>query len=102
MVVVTSDHGFPVGEHGINHNEIGFYDDSFRVPFLLIWKGVVSPARISDAPASQLDIAPTLLHLLGLEQRRHHFQGRSLLDASAPVRPIPLIQPYNGTYWNDH
>ena len=96
VVIVTGDHSFPTGAHGIEHNEHGFYEESFRTPFLLTWPGHLPPRRIPDPAASQIDIAPTLVDLLGLPLRRHHFQGRSLL--SDPPAPVLLLQPYNGTY----
>lgn len=98
VVVITGDHGFPVGDHGFVHNEIGFYEESFRVPFLLIWDGRVEPRRISESAHSQLDIAPTITDLLGVTPARHHFQGHSMLRVGGEEQPVYLIQPYNGTY----
>ena len=95
IVILTSDHGFPWGRHG-NFNEKGFYEESFREPLLILWKKGVKPARISGVPYDQIDIAPTIMDLLGLD-RPNHFIGRSVF---APVlrRPLFMIQPYDGVY----
>lgn len=98
MVIITGDHGFPIGEHGYEHNELSFYEEFFRTPFLLIYPGVVEPRRVSDTPFSHLDIAPTILDAIGYRPPRHHFQGQSMLNPTDPSRPIYLVQPYNGTY----
>jgi arylsulfatase A-like enzyme len=44
-----------------------------------------------------MDIAPTLIDLIGIKPRHHHFRGVSLF-AAKPQQPIYLIQPYNGIY----
>jgi arylsulfatase A-like enzyme len=99
IVIITGDHSFPLGDHGIEHNEHGFYEESFRTPFLMLWPGHIKPRRIRDAPASQVDIVPTLLDLTGLMPSRHHYQGRSLVrEHKAPAPPVHLVQPYNGTW----
>lgn len=98
IVIITGDHSYPVGEHGIEDSEVGFYEESFRTPFLLLWKGKVPPRWIAERPYSQIDIAPTLCDLLGIEVPRHHFQGHSIMDGSVPPRPVYLVQPYNGHY----
>lgn len=96
LVIVTGDHSYPTGDHGIARVEAGIYDESFRTPFLLLWPGRLAPRRI-PGPHSQLDIAPTVLDLVGVPLARSHFQGRSLL-ADGPPPPVYLVQPYAGTW----
>lgn len=96
LVIVTGDHSYPTGDHGIDRVEAGIYDESFRTPLLLIWPGRLEPRRI-PGPHSQLDIAPTVLDLVGAPLARSHFQGRSLL-AEGPPPPVYLVQPYAGAW----
>ncbi len=96
LVIITGDHGFPMGEHGYYHNEIGAFDEFFRVPFLMLWKGHLAPRRIRETAFSHMDVAPTLLDLLQLPVTRHHFQGTSMVPEPPITHPIPLVQPYNG------
>jgi arylsulfatase A-like enzyme len=97
VVIVTGDHSFPLGDHGVTGNEVGFYEESFLTPFLLLWPGHVAPQRLHQRH-SQLDIAPTVVDLLGLPPVRSHFQGVSMLDPADGQQPIYLIQPYSGRY----
>ena len=97
LIIITGDHSFPVGEHGNYDNAVGYYEESFRTPFLLIWNGHVSPHRETEIAYSQLDIAPTLLHLLHLEVP-NHFAGISMFEKQSTQHVIPLIQPYGGIY----
>lgn len=96
IIVITGDHPYPLGGHGISHNESGFYEESFRIPMLILASGRVKPAVIPDnKPYSQIDIAPTVLELAGLQPSSTHFIGRSIVAPYQP-RPIYLIQPYSG------
>ena len=96
VVVITGDHSFPAGEHGNFFNEIGAFEESFRTPFLLVWEGHVPPREVAHTAYCQLDVAPTLLGLLGV-RARSAFLGRSMLPGDdAPQRTIPLVQPYQG------
>jgi hypothetical protein len=78
-VIVTSDHGEEFLDHGgIEHVMGRVYDANVRVPLLLrlpdgTRRGVV------QAPASGVDIAPTLIDLAGLDPDRS-LPGRSLLE----------------------
>ena len=49
-----------------------------RIPLLLWWKN--APSVLVDLRiASQIDIPPTLLDLLGIHEKMQHFVGQSLL-----------------------
>lgn len=95
IIVITGDHSYPMHGSKADRNEVGTYEDSFKMPFILLWPGHIAPVSQLE-PASQLDIAPTLLDLVGIKKVSNHFQGQSLFKKRAMNRPIPLIQPYNG------
>ena len=92
VLVVTADHGEALGEHGIPHHGQGLYDVLVRVPLIVSVPGI--PARSVSAPVTTLDIAPTLLDLLGLPTPGE-YMGQSLvgfLRGETPrlERPIAL------------
>ena len=98
-VVITGDHAYPVGLHGLEFAGTGAFEEFFRVPFLLFspgHPGGITPRDITDRAHSHLDVAPTLMHLAGVTAVPHHFQGVSLLDTAPPEHPVPLVQPYEG------
>lgn len=97
LVIITADHGFPGGEHGNRFNHVGYQEDHFHTPLLVWWPGKVQPGVMEDQPFSQLDIAPTVLDLLGI-RTDHHFLGRSIFTRERTDAPIPLVQPYDGKY----
>ena len=66
LVIFTSDHGNMLGQHGLMDKTInGFYDDLMRVPLLARLPGVLPAGKKCDAFATTLDLAPTILDLLG-------------------------------------
>ena len=74
LVIITGDHGYTLGNHSIPTTEHGIYEESYRVPFLMVWPDQLTPKRITAKEAfySHVDLAPTLIDLLRLEVDRHH------------------------------
>ena len=64
VIVVSADHGEEFGEHGGYYHGSTLYDEQVRVPLIVRVPGA-TPARIAS-PVSTLDLAPTLLGILGL------------------------------------
>ena len=66
LVVYTSDQGFYLGEHGW-FDKRWMYQESFKMPFLMQCPGVIKPGTKSDCMAMNIDFAPTLLDMVGIE-----------------------------------
>jgi len=65
LTVFTSDHGESFGEHGETTHGFFLYDTTVTVPLVVHFPGRV-PAGTSTLPARLVDVAPTMLELLGL------------------------------------
>ncbi|HJZ75862.1 MAG TPA: sulfatase-like hydrolase/transferase [Vicinamibacterales bacterium] len=68
LVVVTGDHGEGLGDHGEMTHGLFAYESTLHVPLIVAdVSGTHRPrAEVSDAPARHVDIAPTVLDMLGL------------------------------------
>jgi arylsulfatase A-like enzyme len=77
VVMYSSDQGFYLGDHGWFDKRF-MYEESFRMPFLVRWPGVVQPGSESDALVSNLDFAETFLDIAGVEIPKD-MQGVSLV-----------------------
>jgi choline-sulfatase len=64
VVVFCSDHGDMLGERGLWF-KMNFFEGSARVPLMIAGRGI--PAGLVEAPVSNLDIAPTLCDLAGID-----------------------------------
>ena len=80
LFVITGDHGEAFGQHDGNFGHTLFlYEENVRVPYLIVAPGLTrAPERVRRV-ASLIDVAPTILDLLGIS-RPHEYQGRSLLE----------------------
>lgn len=63
LIVVTSDHGEMLGDHGL-WGKMGFHEKAYHTPLLIRMPGQTTGHRVT-APTESIDIAPTLLTLLG-------------------------------------
>ena len=90
ILVVTSDHGEAFDEHGHSGHGKSLYEEELRVP--LVWRapGLVAPGRRVGGLVGLLDVAPTILDLLGVEVPST-FQGRSLAAALRPGKGEPRL-----------
>jgi tetratricopeptide (TPR) repeat protein len=79
LVVLTSDHGESLGDHGETTHGYFIYQSTVWVPLIFRWpdSGKKDVAIRVDDPASLIDVAPTILQFLGIA-RPPQFQGRSL------------------------
>lgn len=64
LVVVTSDHGEELGDHGGLLHGFTLYEEVLRVP-LIFWNPALPPRR-SQAGFHQIDFLPTVLDALGV------------------------------------
>ena len=76
IVVFTSDHGDMAGSHGKLYKSAP-YEESVRVPLLIRAPGMRRERRIVKGRVSHIDLAPTLMDLLG--GPRHKLPGKSLM-----------------------
>jgi len=97
IVVVTADHGEEFWEHGGLTHGITLYDECVHVPLIMLVPDQHQGRRVTEN-VSLVDIAPTLLDLLGLPAEPH-FEGRSLApwlrgdppaSGGSPARPVIL------------
>ena len=59
------DHGYSLGQHGIPMDKRHVYDWHTRIPFFAAGPGVASGSAFA-APATVVDLAPTILELAGI------------------------------------
>lgn len=93
VIVVTSDHGEQAGDHWLVQ-KLGWFDQSYHVPLI-----VRDPRRpehhgtVVDAFTEHVDLLPTLLDVLGVEERPLQCDGRSL---------VPFLEGRTPPEWREH
>ncbi len=95
-IVVTSDHGEGIGDHGQLFHGYETWESLVHVPLFVCIPGV-APRRVTT-PRSLVDLAPTILELAHVE-KSSDFRGTSLVaevrGANAPARPVLVDLPAN-------
>jgi arylsulfatase A-like enzyme len=87
VIVVTSDHGEALGEHGrVEHGDT-VYGEELEIPLVLVAPG--RPHGMRGHPATLTDVAPTLLRLAGIAPPEG-MDGVDLLGAEPDARR-PLL-----------
>lgn len=74
IVVLWSDHGFHLGDHGIWTKHTN-YEQANRIPLIILAPGVTQAGSVTDQLTESVDLYPTLSELAGL---------------TAPAGPQPL------------
>lgn len=77
IVVLLSDNGFHLGDHGGLWAKLSAFDAATRVPLIFAGAGVPT-GRVVNTPVELLDIYPTLLDLSGQPIARD-LEGRTLV-----------------------
>jgi arylsulfatase A-like enzyme len=90
LVIITSDHGEGLGQHGFWSHGMNVHDEALRIPMLVRFPAGMRPEVQADAPVSLLDVAPTVLHAAGLPLPGD-LDGGSLA-AGTPRRPTFVAQ----------
>ena len=68
VVVFTSDNGYFLGEHSLGDKR-GAYEESMRIPLIVRYPKLIKPGSVRDEMVLNIDLAPTIIDLAGLEAR---------------------------------
>jgi len=86
LIIVTSDHGEAFDEHGSWGHGSSTHAEQVNVPLIVKYPGQTTGAIVQDR-ASQVDLLPTILEVLGYPASAN-LQGRSLVHPAAGDREL--------------
>jgi len=78
IFIVYGDHGEAFGEHGVYHHDGAIWEEGLRIPLIIHDPGRFDGGERIPGPAHHLDLAPTIVDMLGYE----------LVDGEYPGRPL--------------
>ncbi|MBE3118537.1 MAG: sulfatase-like hydrolase/transferase, partial [Candidatus Atribacteria bacterium] len=79
VIVVVSDHGEGLGDHGEDEHGLLTYDSTLRVPWIMRLPGRKAAGTKIDRPVSLVDVFPTIIELFGFG-RAGSVDGTSQVD----------------------
>jgi arylsulfatase A-like enzyme len=97
LLVVMGDHGEAFGEHGQLIHGGSVYNELMHVPFMIENPKLFPHEVAVNLLTRQIDIAPTLLALLGFHSPAT-WQGRDVLGANPPTRAYLFAGTGNFTF----
>lgn len=69
LVIVTSDHGESLGDHGLSYHGAALYWELVHVPLIVSWPGHVPAGRRIATPVTNAAIPATVMDLIGHPDR---------------------------------
>lgn len=101
MVIITSDHGENVGDHGMIDHLLSMYDTTLHVPLVVRYPERFQPGSVSEDLVSLIDVAPTVLDVCGIPEEDCEYHGRwgSLCNPDRLTRDFVVAEndrPVNG------
>ena len=89
IVVVTSDHGEELLDHGGIQHGYTLYNEVLRVPLIIRFPSKVGLKYTGNVRL--VDLVPTLLDAVGINYKRYNFVGQSLLDLLVTKTSMDLV-----------
>jgi len=94
VIVVTSDHGENLGEHGLLDHQLGVFEHLLAVPLVVYAPGRMARG-VRDDPVMLTDVYATVLDVAGVRDVSVPAYSRSLLGPPA-VADRPILAEYAG------
>ncbi len=97
IIVVTSDHGELIGEHGLFGHGHSLYLEETHVPLLIVAPHRVPAVGRVDQPVSLRHVAPTITDLIHIEVTELGGSSlRPLWEGDATAVPLPALSMVSG------
>ncbi len=105
LIVLLSDHGEGLGDHGEDEHGIFLYREAIQVPLIVKLPGATAAGSAVDEPARLIDLLPTLARLVGVNPSpglpgRHLF-GEVADDVSGRVSVAETWVPRIHFGWSE-
>ncbi|TRZ89051.1 tetratricopeptide repeat protein, partial [bacterium] len=79
IIVIAGDHGEGLGDKVETGHGIFLYEETLRVPLILYNPAVFPRSQVIESQVRLIDIAPTILDILGLKNEAAGMTGQSLV-----------------------
>ncbi len=85
VVIISADHGEAFGDHGMHKHGFELWEVLTRVPLLFYGPGL--QPRSIEARRSHIDLAPTILELMGASELPEGLHGKSMVPELRGATP---------------
>lgn len=96
LIIFTTDHGELLGDHGLWMKGPFHYEELVRIPLLVRWPAGIPAGQRTDALISQVDLVPSILAAVGVDQPHEEMDGLNMLPLmcgdSAQSRDAAIVE----------
>jgi arylsulfatase A-like enzyme len=92
LIIVTSDHGENIGDHGMIDHLLSMYESTIHIPLIMRYPARFSAGSENTSLTSQIDIMPTVIDIAGLGNLYPGSLERSLANAKRPPRDFVIAE----------
>jgi arylsulfatase A-like enzyme/Flp pilus assembly protein TadD len=96
LIILTSDHGEALGDHGEQTHGLFAYEATLHVPLVLWLPKTIRPGMSTEF-VRHVDIAPTILEVAGI-QPPTDWRGSSLLSRQPSPRKSSYFEAFSAAY----
>jgi choline-sulfatase len=89
FVVVTSDHGEGLGDHGWMSHGVNLHEEAVRIPLVASWPGHLAEGKVVEDPVALVDVARGILDVAGVDAKSFE-HAREMFGTTDPGRSIFL------------
>ncbi|MGH9338881.1 MAG: tetratricopeptide repeat protein, partial [Acidobacteriota bacterium] len=97
LIVILSDHGESLGEHGEETHGVFLYDSTMHIPFIMAGPGLPEGQVVAQQVRS-IDLMPSILDYLGISAGEQ-VQGTTLLPAMTDGKRVRTDYAYMETLY---
>ncbi len=92
LLIVLSDHGDNIGDHGLMFHYFCLYDTLIKIPLLIKYPDTTGVRGRIPKVVQNVDIFPTILSMLGIKERNiwDQIMGNDMLESAPPRREEDL------------
>ena len=80
IIIVAGDHGEGLGDKVETGHGLFLYEETLRVPLIFYNPRIFPRSQVIESEVRLVDVAPTILEMIGLKGEATGMQGRSLID----------------------
>ncbi len=94
LLVITSDHGENIGDHGHFRHVFNLYGTTVQIPMIVVLPDGRRAGEVRPEPVSLVDLFATVLAQCGIEPPSGATAGRDILAAAGDASDRPIFAEY--------
>jgi arylsulfatase A-like enzyme len=92
LIIITADHGENIGDHGMIDHLLSMYESTIQIPLVMRYPPRFTAGSVDPSLASQIDIMPTVIDVVGLGDLYPESVEHSLANPDRQARNFVIAE----------